>query len=185
MPPPLLLSFSLFSALSLFLQSLYPPPPVTATTVDVQVDLHNHPLQQLLACDRQFHCPPPRMQGHEERYQVAVVGGPMMMATATEGGAGLRRCGMRTTTTRRTTTTEEYGAIVAPPLFQDDNDNDNNDTDNDADIKGLCFPHRSSCGSATPRQWRRAIALPSTSRGTVSRITGAGANRSRGGIHGP
>jgi hypothetical protein len=36
-------------------------------------------------------------------------------------------------------------------------------------------------GSATQRRWSGAIASPSTSRGTASRRTGAGANRTSGG----
>ena len=72
-PPPLMSSLPSFSSLSSFLQSLSSPPPVTVATVDVHVDFHNHPPKQPLARDRQFHRPPPRVRGHEGRYQVNVV----------------------------------------------------------------------------------------------------------------
>ena len=92
-PPPLLSSSPLFSSLSWFLQSSSPPPPVTVAAVDVHVDLHNHPLQQPLARDRRFHRPPPRVQGHEGRYQVNIVGGQAI--TMSLLGGGCCRCWCR------------------------------------------------------------------------------------------
>ena len=45
MPPPSLSLLPLFSSLTLFLQSLSPPLPVTIAAVDVHVNLHDHPPQ--------------------------------------------------------------------------------------------------------------------------------------------
>ena len=74
------------SSLSSFLQSLSPPLPIPAAAVDVRVDLRNYPLQQSFACDHQYCCPPPGMQGHEGRYQVDVVGGQAITMSSSGGG---------------------------------------------------------------------------------------------------
>ena len=63
-----------------------PLPPVTVATVDIHIGLHDHPLQQPLARDRQLHRPPPCVQGYQGRYQVDVVGGQAITMSSLGGG---------------------------------------------------------------------------------------------------